>query len=235
MTTREGLVGGNFAVNAIGFIPPTIAGLKIWSLFGTAVGDNVNVAIGGPTFSNIGAGPSYSAGYGHFVSGSTAITTNLADTTALQPITVIAAMRIASGTGCMCGTYTNSGGNHGFVIELSSAPQLHGFGTGMGSIMNLTPTSPVTSFALYAVTYGASGVAPKAYDLTAGTSATGTAGTTYVPNTGVNLSIGSAPVTGTSGEDIAFFAMYEAFLSGAQLTSLVPAIRSTLANRGITV
>jgi len=235
MTTREGLVGGNFSANAIGFIPPTIAGLKIWSLFGTAVGDNVNVATGGPTFSNIGAGPSYSAGYGHFVAATTAINSGLADTTALQPITVIAAMRIASGTGCMCGTFTASGGNKGFQVQLSAAPQLHGYSQGGGGVVNLTPTSPVTSFALYAMTYGASGVAPKAYDLTAGTSATGSAGTTYVPNTGVNLSIGSDPSGTAAACDLAFFAAYTAFLSGAQLTSLVPAIRSTLANRGITV
>lgn len=232
MATVITLSGGNFASNAIGFVPPVIAGLQAWSFFGNAAGDNVNLASGGLAFSNIGTGPVYNPGYGRFTAASACLDTNIVDGPSLVPCTtVFVARSVAGAAGYPYGTLAG-GPNRGFDLWLN-ATTLHHFGVGPSQI-----DMPVNGnvWRLYAVNIAGLGVKSVNYDLTGGTSQVAVANSTaYQPNTGGHLLIGSDNAATGSLTDLAFFAFYSGLLTQGQLNSLIPSIRSTLATRGITV
>jgi hypothetical protein len=230
MATLITLSGGNFAANAIGYVPPVIAGLQTWAYFGNASGDNTNLASGGLALTNVGTGPAYNPGYGRFTAATAALDTNIVDGPSMLPCTtVIAARSVAGAAGYPYGTFISG---KGFDCWLN-ATTLHHFGVGPSQI-----DMPVNGnvWRLYAVNLAPVGQKSVTYDLTGGTSQVATlTSTAYTPNTGAHLLIGSDNAATGSLIDLAFFAFYSGMLSQAQLNSLIPSIRSTLATRGITV
>ncbi|MEJ0017552.1 MAG: hypothetical protein WDN25_13495 [Acetobacteraceae bacterium] len=229
---------GNFAANAVDFIPPNLPGLLVWTYFGTQAGSNVNLAGSGVTLSNIGAGPSYNVGYGRFQSGTTALATSIVDGAALLPITLIGAVRWVAGLqGNVGGTYTSVGGQKGMELIVPTASVVRTYAAASGGAFgDVTAGGPLNGSTFRLVAGVATGVgSPQhTYDLTSNLAGVGGSNmTTYVPNTGASLNIGSDNVTGTAVSDLAFFAAYTGALSQPQLLSLVPSIRAALARRSI--
>ena len=232
MATLVTLANANFAANAVGFVPPVIPGLQTWAYFGNAAGDNVNLASGGPAISNIGTGPVYSPGYGRFTQLNGALDTNVVDGPSFVPATLLFVSRLSgSGSPYNFGTFAAAKGVYSWMTSVN----LRGYGQG-ASQTDLAIAS--TTFRLYAITFASLNNRSVSYDLTSATSANaGALSSAYTPNTGAHLLIGMDN-SGSSGQftDIAFFAAYtNNQLTLAQLNSLVPSIRATLATRGITV
>lgn len=229
MPTLITIAGANFSANALAVVPPAIAGLQTWCLFGANLTGSQNQVPGGPALTAIGT-PAYSSSYVTCTPGTNGFDTNLAQSTGVTAI--IAARQAVAGSSEFWGNYDGTNG-----VSVAIAPTgIFGKGNGMPGALNAGIVA--TGFALYAVSI-ADGVTPMEYDLTHGTSASGSPGTPYVLSARTPQ-IGSAPALfasyDTAAVDIAFLAQYQnVALSGAQLTSLVPSIRAALAARGITV
>lgn len=227
----------DFSVNPIAIIPPTIAGLASWAFFGSAAGDNTNQVPGGPAITTHVGAPDYFPGYAHFVSGSKSLDTGIADGLANQPSTfLIAGRQQTTGQAVFIGSSDTSSVTKGFYFGING-PNAQAYGIGVQLVNNPPPSTAV--WHLYAYVMAAVGQKSRVYNLTDGTpyvEAGGTS-TTYTPNTGNNILLGSNTAgTFNSGCDMAFAAAYPGVaLSQGQINSLVPSIRNSLAQRGITV
>jgi hypothetical protein len=237
MATRQSLSGGNFAANAIGFIPPAISGLNRWLLFGNASGDNTNLAPGASSLTNVGTGPVLHAGYGTFTPTTAALDTGLADTAGILPMSFMFAARTGSTTAAaIFGTY--AGGTKGYELEFnSSSNALRLVISGTYIQTQAAVGGAVSAFRLYGVVIPATGGVPVMYDLTSQATYTGTTLGAYTANTGHNLQIGQYPegIDAGNSTDLAFWADWNGVLTLSQLNSQAASVRFTLAARGVVV
>lgn len=235
MSKKEAFAAGDFSDDPFLIEPPAIAGLAFWGWFGNGPNDNVN-DVTGVDFAAVGAGPDLFEGYAHFVSGTKAYDTGLPDVAGLQPSTYIAIGRQATtGQAIFVGTSDAASPTKGHTFGVNG-PNVQAYGLGIG-LTNLAPAN-TADWAIHAYVIGVAGTKSRIYNLTTGAKADATTNsTTYTPNTGTNLLIGSnANGAFNSSMDIVFAAGWTGVaLNEAQLYSQVPALRLQALDRGFVV
>jgi len=241
----EIIVDGLVSDDPIAIIPPTISGLIIWAYFGSIFSsDNTNLAPGGAAFANVGSGPEaikenyircwYNAairsGWNRYYDGS--------DTA----ITIVAVGRTtgsSAATQALCG-------DAALYITPKEIELANGNVPSVSSKRAATadPYLTVTTtlgWRAYALTEPAAGVSGTSYimDLTADTEATKVdTGVSSTPGADNYISFGTVNGNSTGSrrmEIAAAVVVAGSQLSKATITAdIMPALRSTLALRGIT-
>jgi len=213
---------------------PNVAGLMAWSYWGGSLAASQNVIAAGGAYSNFGTGPTWSANYGHCVSGVGQILSAVLANAPAQ--TVLAACRwVSGGTGGAGNTIVQPSSGGGMIAQLmntGASVQMTASGVASPTAVALTATN--TAFKFYAFEAGG-GNAAFVYNLTDGTNATGgTAGNMTGAASAYWIGGGAAGANNQQA-DIAFFALYNSFVSKANIDSIYAHVKDVLTSRGITV
>lgn len=237
-------LSGNFAANSLFSLPPALVGETVlWSFFGNGAADNQNLVPGQPSFSNVGAGPTYSTGYMTCVSGTTGIDTNIIDGSFMQPSTIIVAARSSLTNAVTVSSFSTAGGNSGFQLEINqvgTSNVIHGYAAPGGAPQANVTTAfdDPTQFHLLALRIPVLGSPLVANNLSQGIQVSGGNAPSYLPaNSNGHIFVGTDPSTTTNhAVDIAFAGIIGGdYLSDTDLNIQVASLRAILALRGITV
>lgn len=214
---------------------PVIAGNLLWAYMGSSLAASQNVGSGG-ALSNVGPGPTWSAGYGHCMGPSGSLQAGAAG--AMQPRngTIIGVARnMAGGTsGAGPSIFSTSGvGAVQFSISgTTPATNLSLFSNLVGGTTLTLAVANAAAFKFYAGTWGG-GVPVMLYNETDGTSSLpGTVASPVSDGAGTQY-IGGAGGTNDRPVDMAFIAEYNSVLSKAQIDTIYVHVKDVLATRGV--
>lgn len=240
MAVRRTIIGSgaSFAPNRIAILPPLLPRALSWCFFGSGANDNVNQVYGGPALTEMATGgsPTRSAAYVSCLSDATHVQgydTAIPGNTAA--FTAIVVLRKPATWAIMIGNYPGSSASHRVEVALNGNAVHVGGEQFVGSSDVTYASGDLAKWRILAVTWNAP-AASALYDLTrqstalwTGAGAAATSAVTLQLGAGSSLYAGGAPCN----TDLAFFAAYGASLTQADLLSLLPSIRFSLAARGI--
>lgn len=241
----EVIVNGLTSADPIAIVPPTIPGLFVWAYFGSIFStDNNNLAPGGAAFANIGSGPELIAENYIRCWYNAAIRSGwnrYGDSTG-EAMTIVAVgrtTRSSVGTQPLCGSAELYLSPREVELANGSVPTISNYsGSTAGPYLTVSTTLDWRAYALTEPAAGVSGTA-RVMDLTGDAEATSVRnGAVLVPDTENYLTFGT--VDGAASGSVRMDIAFAAAVLGSQmskagiLADIMPAVRATLALRGIT-